>query len=392
MGNLKEYPFDIRDIVLLLNLKVKHKNPSSWDVNCPFCGNRKGKLNINTVKNVFRCNYCAESGGMLALYGKVYNLSNKEAYEEIIKSLHLGLNAPDYQVKENEKGLEIENSTRASEKEIHQTYLRLLEYLSLSEGHKKAIQERGLTEEQIAKHNYKSTPLFGFKQLTERLIREGYTVKGVPGFYSLKDGSWSMNVSARNGGFFIPIISIDGLIQGMQIRLDKPYNGMKYLWFSSSNKENGVTSGSPVHFIGDVNRDVIYLTEGALKGNIAHEYAKHTMLCVAGVNQYKHLPELLMRLKKSGMKYLIEAYDMDKLLNPVCRADHSEYCQECAEKQVGQGCKRKITKLNNIQRGCLRVYEICHEINLPCTRFVWDIDEKGFWKEEIKGIDDYYGS
>jgi len=162
-----------------------------------------------------------------------------------------------------------------------------------------------LTEEQINRHYYCSTPLFGFKQLTARLISEGYTVEGVPGFYQLKDGSWTMNQSVKNSGFFIPVISIDGLIQGMQIRLDQPYKGMKYIWFSSVNKPSGVTSGSPVHFIGNPHSAVVYLTEGALKGNIAHEYAKNSMLCVAGVNQYKHLLELLAQLKSMGMNQLI---------------------------------------------------------------------------------------
>jgi len=134
MYDLKDYPFDIRDVVQLLSLEVKHKNPASWDVNCPFCGNKKGKLNVNTTKNVFRCNYCGEYGGMLALYGKAYHLSSREAYEEIVKSLHLGLAAPEYPSKK-EPEPEFRNSNRADEKEIHRTYMRLLEELTLSEYH-----------------------------------------------------------------------------------------------------------------------------------------------------------------------------------------------------------------------------------------------------------------
>jgi len=35
---------------------------------------KKGKLNLNTKKNVFKCNRCGESGGMLSLYGRIYGL------------------------------------------------------------------------------------------------------------------------------------------------------------------------------------------------------------------------------------------------------------------------------------------------------------------------------
>ena len=79
----RDFPFTIMDVAYLLNLHVRHKNAASLDVDCPFCGEKKGKLNLNTKKNVFKCNRCGESGGMLSLYGKIYGLDNQAAYEEI---------------------------------------------------------------------------------------------------------------------------------------------------------------------------------------------------------------------------------------------------------------------------------------------------------------------
>jgi len=81
---------------------------------------------------------------------------------------------------------------------------------------------------------------------------------------------------------------------------------------------------------------------------------------------------------------------MDKLLNPICRVDYSDDCQICMQRQIGRKCERKLNKLKNIQRGCLHVYSICKEIETSCTRLIWDVDENGFWRENIKGIDDYY--
>ena len=43
------FSYDITDVVHLLQLRVRHKNSSSMDVNCPFCGETKGKMNVNPV-------------------------------------------------------------------------------------------------------------------------------------------------------------------------------------------------------------------------------------------------------------------------------------------------------------------------------------------------------
>lgn len=69
MYDMTGFDYDISDVVNLLKLQVRHKNSVSLDVNCPFCGETKGKMNVNLRKNVFRCNRCDVSGGMLDLYG-----------------------------------------------------------------------------------------------------------------------------------------------------------------------------------------------------------------------------------------------------------------------------------------------------------------------------------
>lgn len=62
------FPFGIADVVELLGLTVRRRLPSSLYLNCPFCGDQRGRLNVNTDKNVWRCNRCGAAGGMLALY------------------------------------------------------------------------------------------------------------------------------------------------------------------------------------------------------------------------------------------------------------------------------------------------------------------------------------
>ena len=79
----------------------------------------------------------------------------------------------------------IEQSILASPQEIHQTFSMLLELLTLTPQHRKHLHEvRGLTDEQIERLGYKSTPPFYLcRSLAQKLRSRGCKVEGVPGFY-----------------------------------------------------------------------------------------------------------------------------------------------------------------------------------------------------------------
>ena len=96
MAQPQEFPFDIMDVAELLHLHIRRRQADSVYADCPICGDKRGKMNINFAKNLWRCNYCNEGGGMLSLYGKVYGISNSEAYREICDTLQNGLTAPEY--------------------------------------------------------------------------------------------------------------------------------------------------------------------------------------------------------------------------------------------------------------------------------------------------------
>ena len=44
------FPFGIADVVELLGLTVRRRLPSSMYLNCPFCRDQRGRLNVNTDK------------------------------------------------------------------------------------------------------------------------------------------------------------------------------------------------------------------------------------------------------------------------------------------------------------------------------------------------------
>ena len=82
-----EFPFGIMEVVNLLNLRIRRQQANSVYVDCPFCGDRRGRMNVNFVKNVWRCNYCDAHGGMLALYAELNHTTTSDAYWEIAEAL-----------------------------------------------------------------------------------------------------------------------------------------------------------------------------------------------------------------------------------------------------------------------------------------------------------------
>lgn len=214
MYDMSGFNYDITDVVHLLQLRVRHKNSSSMDVNCPFCGETKGKMNVNLQKNVFRCNRCDASGGMLELYGRLHGVSSAEANRQIREALGKGEYRTNYQVAPKKEPVVIFNAELADADVIDRTYQEMLSLLTLNDKHQEDLKKRGLTEEQIEIQRYRSVPLFGIKNMVQKLLESGQTVKGVPGFYEDQDGKWTINFSSKNSGILIPIQSPEGKIQG----------------------------------------------------------------------------------------------------------------------------------------------------------------------------------
>ncbi len=451
------FPFGIRDVAELLRLRVRRRQPDSMYTDCPFCGDRRGKMNINFTKNVWRCNYCGEGGGMLALYARLNNTTSSDAYREIYDALlagdttwgdgepeaHAGSggalagtqpqkagtspeNAAEcrkeadscpadagrhkkepepYPAKAdggwngtescmaNESGrrrvkepcpantggrekmepmppyvdvrkepeiqlpytalqneVEIPQAERASDQQVHQAYSLLLGMLSLTPAHRAHLksEKRGLTDSQIDAFGFRSTPpAFLCRSLAERLLRQGCTLEGVPGFYLHEKGYWTARFSSRASGILIPAIGMDGLIKGMQILLDTPFRdkddppgkaGTKYIWLSSASKNRGITSGSPVHFAGDPFSRTVYVTEGLLKADIAHCLTGRTFVAVAGANNGNPREPLFALLAQNGTELVVEAYDMDKCSNAMTAKGSSQICRMAV--RYGMECRR----------------------------------------------------
>ena len=103
MSQPHDFSFDITDVAELLHLRIRRPSPQGLFVDCPICNDKRGKMHINTQTDTWRCNYCDESGGMLALYAKVHSISTSTAYREISDALLNGVNLSDHAVKYPDK-------------------------------------------------------------------------------------------------------------------------------------------------------------------------------------------------------------------------------------------------------------------------------------------------
>ena len=241
-------------------------------------------------------------------------------------------------------------SDKASPAEIHQTLSLLLAQLILRPTHREHLRspKRGLSDEQIDALGFKSTPPpFLCRSITERLIKQGCKVQGVPGFYRDDGGHWTMAFYKKTAGILIPAIGFDGRLQGFQIMLDVPLKheddppekpGAKYIWFSSSSKKDGTGSGSPVHLVGDPSARVVYVIEGLLKADISHCLTGRTFAAIAGANNTSPLEPLFAMLAQSGTEEIIEAHDMDKYNNKMTMAGASKIY--LAARKYGMSCRR----------------------------------------------------
>ena len=369
--SLDEYPFTILDIAALLHLPIRRELADSVYVDCPFCQKRKGKMNLNFRKNIWRCNRCGESGHMFQLYARMRDLSVSEAKLELIDRLcdDAGVepipHAPAKAIA-SEKA-PAERSPLASPEEIDKTMRALLELLTLTEAHRKHLRDqRGLTDEQIAYLGLKSTASYQqCYHIPQKLAAQGCRIEGVPGFYVGKNGRWMVNFGTRTAGILIPVRSVDGLIRGAQIRLDVPFKddeadpedeGTKYIWFSSSSKPKGASSGSPVNFIGDPHSRVVYVTEGCLKAGIAHCLMDRAFLSIQGANNLGGLKEAFTQLYQSGTEEIVEAHDMDKFCNDA------------------------------VALGAAKIHLLARECGMTCRQLTWNPNYKGIdnWQLALK--------
>lgn len=337
--------YSMWDIIPLIGIPYPENGKSSYYVHCPCCdyNTRDKHLNINLVKNVYRCPKCGISGGVIDLYALIMGVSYDRAREIVRERIALtgDPNMPRYVVPELSEYPITDVDTR------HKTYSALLEKLSLAPDHRENLLNRGLTDEDIRRFGYKTTPLVGMNVIAKQLLTDGNYLAGVPGFYKNGEDKWTFVTGKR--GILIPVRDINGKIQGLQVRRDDVEN-RKFRWISSADRKDGCKAEGWVHVVGEV-KPLAVITEGPMKADVIHTLTGLTVISVPGVNALTHLKPALISMKSRGLCEIKTAFDMDMLTNP------------------------------NVRNGFMNLMEMLNGMDLKYGTYVWDA--------RFKGLDDY---
>lgn len=297
-------------------IKVIDSGKAEVTVNCPFCGDNKKHLRLNTAKNVYYCHRCNASGNAVTLYAKLSGTDNKTAYCELVAGDKIRPTVIHQRISDITEHVALPLAER------HAVYTELLKSLDLSDKHKNNLLSRGLDIDTIERNLYRTTPDSTAANRIAENLSGRYSLTGVPGFYT-KDKAWR---TVRHKGFFIPVRSADGLIQGLQIRLDDVQK-RKCRWFSSRNKERGTAAQSWIHVAGNGDNTVA-VSEGALKSDVA---AFVTGNCVVGLSGANCINGLVPLLNSMSVTSVYEALDMDKRTNKNVAAAASNLRRKLAE-------------------------------------------------------------
>lgn len=401
-----EVPFTIADVADLLGIyRLKGGTENAFGVECPFCGDTRGKCNFCVIKdgelkNVYHCYHCGAGGNMLTLYADLTGIYGpkryQQAYWQVREQLDCG--SKKFRIQRQNRIECIKHIDKKKEEIVleedylDEVYREMLSILKLKECHKADFRRRGLSELDISfmeERGYRSTESSDSMRIARLLLLRGFSLQGVPGFFRNHNGDWQAAFYSANEGYLCPVLSVKQKIIGFQIRLDKPYKKRKYVWFTSCGLDGGASSKSPASLSGTMKGNSIYVTEGILKAEIAYQKSGQAYVGTPGVSNYKGLYQILLELKEQGLQMVYECYDMDKMMSLECMWDYDASCRQCEGKQQGSECPKKRRKRDAIRKGCLKLYEICDELDLTCKRMEWDVGEDGQWNGIYKGIDDW---
>ncbi len=383
--------FTIADVARMHGIRELRTNNSETYCVCPFCGNSKGKFSYIVKKgkkeNMYHCWSCDSKGGSVDLHialSSNIDYSGDEGYKQACRDIFSALKGDEVLQEMHKRDIEnapeaVDETIRNSDMACSAVYYAMLKELSLRAEHKANLLSRGLSEDDIARFKFKSTPKDP-KGLCRKLVSKGYNLEGVPGFY--KDGSGEWNLHIAGEGYFCPVYDGEmNYLLGFQIRTDKGSEKdskfPKYVWVSSVNKEKGCSSGALVTCLPGKHQNTIIITEGILKATVIYCLLNKevTVIGVPGVNATNALASYISRY---SIGYVYEAFDMDKHVN--CEGLDLSVKENLKKKEKTEGI---LSAAQNVRDMISEAYK------LPTHELTWDFDEKGYWKEQYKGLDDF---
>lgn len=356
---------DVVDTAIICGLDIKQSTIGNEEVEarCPYCGDYRYRMYLSHKPDnaTFWCHNCGTGGNAVTLYahfnpeGK--RMTNSEAFSELMHHPQVRCEEMAYTVRQ-------EDPIRPLH-ERSEIYLELLKLLDLEKKHYINLRNRGLSDEIIAGNMYRSIPTdYSKRQYVVNALSKRYDLSGVPGFYT-KNHKWQMS-NCRLSGILMPVADRNNFIQGLQIRLDEPppkiitkpdgtkveKKGDRFRWLSTGGMsdgkkyyENGTGISSYIHVVGDLNSDVLHITEGPMKADIASYLSDGELFIgLTGVQNLRYLREVVTALKP---KRILECIDMDVRSN------------------------------ENVQKAQSKIRAICTPLVEDYRPFTWPVEQKG---------------
>ena len=401
--------FNIDDVARLHGITAKEKG-GEFFATCPFCGDTRGKFSYFIRKgkkeNLYHCWACDAGGTAIDLHinlspcGEYSGMDGyKRAIKDIFKALKGDSSFEEYHSRSEEAASRTEESIdKASDGQCSAVYFAMLKVLKLEDSHRDNLKKRGFSDEDIKRFLFRSVPKDS-RTICRALIKKGYNLEGVPGFFQNKRGDWCMALPGAkedgkwqtDTGYFCPVFDgEENLILGMQIRVDNPRKDSgKYVWFSSAGKKCGVSSGSLASYLPGENEKVIMIVEGILKSIAVYTLldCKVTVIGIPGVKIIKSAESYLDRFALKGLVY--EAYDMDK----VYLAEDSDYLDAFEknpdDEAIPEEIRHRMKKAKRISEDAAALRQMVSDRGLPVRPLTWDFTKEKLWKGDLKGPDDF---
>ena len=341
--------FRMTDVLPLLGIPYPTNGQKNFYIKCPCCDEkpRDQHLNISLKKDVFRCPRCGVSGGIFDLYSLYTGVPRDKVYKTLLRTMGKGQTEQPKTVPVPHPPIVEAECPITDVDTRHATYTAFLSKLSLAQDHRENLLGRGLTDEEIVRLGYKTTPILGMSAIAKQLRSEGYYLAGVPGFYRKDTDEWSFSCDKR--GILIPVRDHQGRIQGLQIRRDNTEK-RKFRWVSSAELKDGCRAEGWTHLAGPITECLI-LTEGPMKADVIHALTGITVLAVPGVNTLTQLKITLEILRANGLSRIKTAFDMDFSTN------------------------------QHVQNGFNSLLSLLNEMGFRYGTYLWDA--------RYKGLDDY---
>jgi hypothetical protein len=210
---------------------------------------------------------------------------------------------------------------RADTDTLHAVYAALLASLPLVGRHREALRCRGLADDEIDRREYGTLPVQGRARVA-RTLRErwGDAVLRVPGVVTRESDGRRCLTLAGAAGLLVPVRDVAGRVVALLVRRDGDGgDGPRYLYLSSS-RYGGSGPGAPVHVPRGARgpADVVRLTEGALKSDVALSLSGLPTIGLPGVASWRPALPVLREMAARTVRLAFDADARSK--PPVARA------------------------------------------------------------------------